>query len=122
MLIIDDISFLSRQSDGLGISLIYSNVELKDIELEKVLLERAYIPKLETHVKGLKDVIEQQTVLRSLGEDTAYISNVFSIGGGDLQIESKFVDITKAWENQYDYIVPYHFSFLRNCYHYVRSN
>lgn len=106
MKLITSITITEEVTAGLGIVLGYSEVTLpENVVVEKVLLERYVIPKQSVYMGGLKQAIEEQTVLQHLGAETAVISKLFSMGGGDVQVEGKFIDITKAWTNNYPLIV-----------------
>lgn len=102
---IGDITFIKAVPEGLGIRLEYTNIpQLDNLTITKVILERYEIPK-SLNLIGLKQAIEEQTVQVHIGTSTSFVSRVFSLGGGDVGVEAKLIDITKAWQKNYPMIV-----------------
>lgn len=74
--------------------------------ITKILLEKYEIDVKDTsNMKAVKDAIDQQQVMPYIGANTSYISSLFPMGGGDIYVEAKLIEITKAAANEYPFII-----------------
>jgi len=90
--------------DNVGITLTYSPTS--NSNLTKVLLERYEISLTdEDKINAIKDVIDQQSVQVYIGSNTAYMSTLFHMGGGDIFTDADIIDITAGTERLHDFII-----------------
>lgn len=99
---INDITLFS-DNENIGIELIYATEPKGTIT--KIFLERYEVPKKAENVAGLRDVVDQQSVMQYLGTETAYMSTQLHMGGGDVFVEGKLIDITNAIDDQFPFII-----------------
>jgi len=109
--------------------LVYNGTVISNIRLEaydnkiKIVIDRINHPNTKTRVKNvllykytidmkdrekveeIRNVITKQAVMQHVGSKTARVSKVFHIGGGNLMVEPDIININKAENNEYDYII-----------------